>query len=57
MPDNEIYFACDNCRFHVNAACHRHAPVIVDGGLIGQWPITFDNEWCGDWEWKVAADG
>ena len=32
--------------------CHRHSPVLLDsevGSHIARWPMTRDNQSCGDW--------
>lgn len=61
---------CGTCRFSregpCDLECHRHAPQprsewVPDGKAeIGQevtiWPAVDDDDWCGEWQSKAAAE-
>lgn len=40
---------CDNCRYHLGGACHRHPPSpLLARELLG-WPEVDMADWCGEW--------
>lgn len=58
---------CGNCHWHdhLNVRCKRHAPInfMVEYEIEGrqrkttstEWPTTFENDWCGDWQSETEA--
>lgn len=51
---NNIRERCEFCRFwdKFSLRCKRHAPIQItnSGAKQDQWPITFADDWCGDFE-------
>lgn len=59
---------CENCAYFketrygsVEGQCRRHTPVIVQPvcqhtyAQFGQWPLTYNSQWCGEWQPKPEA--
>jgi hypothetical protein len=51
--------SCFYCRFWLGGGprgrgpkgqCHRFPPVVTDRAPGGAFPITQDNDWCGEWQ-------
>lgn len=63
---------CGTCRFWVaeSSTCHRHAPVVPARPLThrqseavtppphlsARWPLTAENEWCGEWAPRTESN-
>lgn len=37
-------------RFMEWGECRVSSPVLVGEGVVGVWPVTRDESWCGEWE-------
>ncbi len=50
--------SCAKCRFWVSVpekiygACRRNAP-LADGALHTEWPLTDEDEWCGEFKLPI----
>lgn len=46
---------CRSCRFYVEASgiCRRRAP-LADAREWAMWPITREDDWCGEWEARAC---
>jgi hypothetical protein len=41
---------------HMTAECRRHAPIIQDDDRAAVWPLTLNDDSCGDWLKHVPTE-
>lgn len=59
---DDDYRFCRNCFYwdqsgsESHGFCRRDTPTVVSGETKGYWPITENDDWCGEWEEDLSSE-